>query len=172
MRRCWAWAMVVAVAVALAAGCGRPTLPGQQFREERAITSTETPTESPLPEKPYLEWGPAEAKVRVVAFFPIDDAHQKLTDLLREAAEQHPGKVYAKHVDYRTPEGSEMRRRTEMELSGVLINGKSSMRIEAQPYPYDVDFMQDMGRFWTEGDLKAAVEQEVARAYGGGGAGK
>lgn len=171
----WAWAGCVTLGalVALAAGCGgRPTLPGRQFRGERAITSTSPPPTSPLPEKPYLEWGPASAKVRLVAFFPLDEAHQKVMDLVKGLAEQYPGKVYVKYVDYRTQEGRVIYQRSEMDTPGVMINGESSVMIEAKPYSYQVDFLQEMGRFWTADDLKAAVAQAVARAYGAAGGGK
>ena len=168
-RSAWLW--FVMAGMAAVGGCGRPTLPGQQFQGERAVTSTAPPVESPLPEKPILEWGPAEAKVRVVAFYAMDDAHRKVLELVKGFAARYPGKVYAKYVDYRTREGMVVFQRAEMKSPGVMINGESSATIEAKPYPYQVDFVQEMGRYWTADDLEKAVAQAVARAYGGAAAG-
>lgn len=171
-RSCWEWVVGLGVVLVAAVGCGRPSLPGRQFRDERAISTTSPPATSPLPKQPYFEWGASDAKVRVVAFFPIDKAHQKLMDLLKGLAQRYPGKVYAKYVDYRTPEGRIIFQRAEMKSPGLMVNSESSVMIEAKPYSYQVDFVQEMGRFWTGEDLEKAVAQAVARASGEGGGSK
>ena len=162
----WLCIVCLVTAVALAAGCGRPTLPGQQFRGERAETETNPPTTSPLPQEPFFEAGAAEARVRVVAFFPIDAEHRVLMDLLRDLAEEYPGKVYVQYVDYRTREGDRLYTLAEMPSPGLLINGQKAYDIQAEPNPYTVDFMQEMGRYWTPEDLERAVAQEVEAVYG------
>ena len=167
MKRCrWAWTIFLAAVAALPAGCGRPSIPGRQFRGERVGTTASAPTTSPLPEQPYLEWGPSDAKVRVLAFFPIDDEHRRLIDVLKGLADEYPGKLYVKYVDYRTPEGRAILERSEMTSLGLLINGESSVEIKGEPHSRTVDFFQEMGRFWTSADLKAAVAQEIAKVYG------
>lgn len=167
MRR---WHLLVALAagavVMLAAGCGRMVMPGKQFREPVARTSSTKPVQSPLPEKPILEAGDEHAKVRVVAFFPIDKDHQRLVDLVMGLAKAYPGKVYVRYVDYRTPEGAQVFANAQMTTRGVLINSKNEITIRAKPRPYTVDFAQDMGRYWTAEDLERAVAQEVEAAYG------
>jgi len=152
--------------LAVAAGCGRPVMPGQQFRGEKARTSSVKPTTSPLPEKPTIEEGPQDAKVRIVAFFPIDDDHKNLIDLLKGFVKQYPGKVYIKYTDYRTPQGQAAFESAKMTVPGVMINTEKEYVINAKPQPYTVDFSQDMGRYWTAEDLKKAVAQEVEKLYG------
>ena len=153
-----------------AAGCGRPVVPGQQFRGERAQTSSVKPSTSPLPEKPTIEKGPQEAKVRIVAFFPIDEDHKPLIDLLKGFVKEYPGKVYIKYIDYRTPTGYAAFQNAKMTVSGLMINTKKEYVINAKPNPYTADFSQDMGRYWTADDLKKAVAEEVSRVYGKGAA--
>jgi hypothetical protein len=154
-------------AVALAS-CGRPVLPGQQFRGEKARTSSVKPTTSPLPDNPVIEDGAQDAKVRLVAFFPIDDDHKPLIDLMKGFAKEYPGKVYMRYVDYRTPTGQRAFENAKMTVPGVLINSKKEYIINASPRPYTVDFSQDMGRYWTAEDLKRAVAQEIDEVYGKG----
>jgi hypothetical protein len=155
--------LIVAVAIGVAVtGCARVTLPGRQFREQPADTSTTEPVRSPLPPQPVLEFGPADAPVRVVAFYPIDDQHQRLIDLLKELVNQYPGKVYVRYIDYRTPEGAQAAQRAGMQSQGLMINSQRSITINAKPNPYTVEFSQPMGRYWTADDLRKAVAQEVA----------
>ena len=157
------WVWMAAVGLVLA-GCGEPTLPGRQFAGERAVTSTAPPPDGAVPEKGVLEWGSPEAKVRVLAFYPVDDAHKELMDLLKGLAHEYQGKVYVRYVDYRTPEGAAIFQRAEGKGRALLINSQSSATIEAKP-PYTVDFVQEMGRFWTAEELKKAIAQEVAKQY-------
>ncbi len=166
--RHWLWMLSLATMVVLWAGCGRPTLPGQQFQDDRVQTATEQSAQSPLPEEPVLEWGNPDAKVRVVAFYPIDDEHQPLMDLLKGLADKYPGKVYVKYVDYRTPAGRGMFARTELTVRAVLINGESTHELKVGSYVRDVDFVQEIGRFWTADNLREAVAKEVEKAYGAG----
>jgi hypothetical protein len=154
---------------ALAAGCGKPTLPGRQFQGEKASVPGLVATDTPLPEKPFQEWGPKDAKVRVLAFFPIDEPHKKVMDLVKEIAEKHPGKVYAKYVDYRTPEGEKLFRQIGASGACVTINGRSSADVPSKYGPRTVDFVKEMGRYWTADDLRAAVARKVEEAYGKGG---
>lgn len=159
-------ALILALAASAAGGgCGRPTLPGQQFTRDLADTRPTQRPDSPLPPEPVLEFGPPEARVRVVAFFPIDEERKPLIEVMKGLADEHRGRVFVRYVDYRTPEGFQIWQRAGMQSEGVLINGERSVEIEADPQPYRVEFVQPMGRWWTETDLRRAVAQEVARLY-------
>jgi len=160
------WGIGLGLALALLAGCGRPTLPGRQFRDEQARTSSVREITSPLPKEPMWEAGASAAKVRIVAFYPIDDDHKQLQESLKGLVKQYPGKVYVKYVDFRTLEGQQAFTAANMTVTGLLINGRKEYTIPAKPNPYTVDFAQDVGRYWTLEDLKLAVAQEVAAVYG------
>ncbi|MCJ7750217.1 MAG: hypothetical protein MUQ65_03840 [Armatimonadetes bacterium] len=159
--------LVVTAGILLAAGCGRPTLPGKQFQGERRVVPG-TGADTPLPEQPILVGGSDDAEVRVTAFFPIDEPHQRLRDLLESIAEEYQDKVYIRYADYRTPEGAQLFAQAELQVSAILINHESSVELESPTGPRTVDFVKDMGRYWTGDDLREAVAQAVAEAYGGG----
>jgi len=161
-------AAVIAVCTCVAAtiGCGKPTLPSRQFQGERVTVPGTVAANTPLPEKPIREWGPKDAKVKVTAFFPIDEPHKKLMDLVKEIADKHPGKVYAKYVDYRTPEGQQLFQTSKATIACVIINGETSVELPSKYGPRNVDFVREMGRFWTADDLREAVAGEVKKAYG------
>lgn len=158
-------AVLVAITSLFVSGCGRPSLPGQQFQGERVKTPSLVATDTPLPEKPIVEWGDEKtAKVRVVAFYPYDAPHQKLIDMLKEAAtKKYPGKVYVKYIDYRTPEGAAAMARAKLQVSAIMFDGKSSVDLTSPNGTRTVDFVQEMGRYWTADDLTEALAQLVAQ---------
>lgn len=120
---------------------------------------------TPLPKEPSFEAGPSDAKVRIIAFYPIDAQHQQLIDLLKGLVGQYSGRVYLKYIDYRTPEGMAAYQDAKVPGPGLLINGKREIIVRTQLGPQTVDFSNDLGLFWTAGDLRGAVAQEVAAAY-------
>jgi len=158
--------LAAVVCATVTAGCGKPTLPGKQFQGERATVPGLVATDTPLPEKPFQEWGPKDAKVRLLAFFPIDEPHKKVMDLVKEMADKYPGEVYAKYVDYRTPEGAQLFQQSNATVACIMINGQSSADLPSEYGPRTVDFVKEIGRYWTADDLRAAIANEVEKAYG------
>jgi hypothetical protein len=153
------------ISVLLVAGCGRPSIPGRQFEGEQRTVPGRLTTEAPLPAEPVLEWGPEDAKVQVVAFYPIDEARQRLIDILEElATEEYPGQVHVRYVDYRTPEGWQEFAERELQVAAIFINGESSVELESEKGIRTVDFLRDMGRYWTADDLRQAVDEAVEKS--------
>jgi len=164
MKRARWMALGLVIMVCFLSGCGRFRPPGTTpFSGNIPRTSTGTPADSPIPKQPWFEVGPANAKVRILAFYPMDKARQPVMDLLKSLAKQYPGKVYVKYMDIRAPEGQAAMSRSGVTTPGLLINGENSVTINAKPNPYTVDFNQDIGVFWTPEYLKAAVAQELAK---------
>ncbi len=162
-----AYPALLLVCAVLAGGCGRPTLPGQQFKDASETAPGAVGPDTSPPAEPVREWGPEDAKVEVIAYYPMDERHQRLIELLRVAAEEkYPGKLHAKYVDYRTPEGQAMMRRAELQVSAITINGENSAELHSPAGVRIVDFVRDMGRFWTADDLEQAIDEAVAEAYG------
>jgi hypothetical protein len=159
---------IAVIAAVWVAGCGRPTLPGQQLAGRQIPTSVAPERASPLPKKPYVEWGDAKAKVRIYAFYMIDDRHKGLMDLFKSLADQYRGKVYVKYTDYRTAEGAGSMERSKASPDSLLLNGSNEFQLRAKPHPYTIQFAQEIGRYWTADDLKKAVAQAVEEAYGAG----
>ena len=158
--------IALALAIGLSVGCGRPTVPGKQFRAEPFAPQGGEADSGLLPDNPIRQWGAEDAKVRIEAYFPINESHEVVMALLEDLAEEYPGKVSVKYIDYRTQEGAQLLAQTQLGSSGLLINGKDRLTIQAEPSPYEVDFVRDIGRFWIADDLRAAVAQEVKAAYG------
>ncbi len=52
-------------------------------------------------------------------------------------------------------------------MAAILINGESSVELQSAAGPRIVDFVKEMGRYWTADDLREAVAQAIAQAYGG-----
>ncbi len=167
-RRSWSALLFVGVlfTACLFVGCGKPALPGSQLQGQRVSLPGAVATDTPLPAKPSQEWGPQDARVRLLVLFPIDDPHKKLLDLVKELAEKYPGKVYARYVDYRTPEGAQLFDRAGATVACIMINGKTSADLPSKYGPHTVDFVKEMGRFWTEDDLRQAVAHTVEQTYG------
>ena len=167
MQRSRLTSLILACAsAALAAGCGKPTLPGSQIQGERAVTPGLVATDTPLPEKPFREWGAKNAKVQLLALFPIDEPHKKVIELVQEVAEKHPGRVYARYVDYRTPEGAQLFQQNKATVACIMINGETAVELPSDYGPHTVDFVKEIGRYWTADDLRAAVALKVREAYG------
>ncbi len=173
MRRAIETAGVLLPAVALLAlavvlpGCGAFRSPG--FSGQKGSTSAVTaPTDAP--KESILEWGPKDAKVRVIAFFFISSQgeYPVLMKTLQDLVKQYPGKVYVKYADLRTPDGQALRAKTGQQGAGagLIINGKTEFTVKTGQYSHSVAFDQEPGGYWTEEDLKAVVAQEVAKVSG------
>ncbi len=145
------------------AGCGG----GWQHQQKANTTFTPTPTGAPT--KALLQWGPEDAKVRLVGFFYIspDPRYQKHIAVFESLAKQYPKQLFVQYWDLRTPEGQEARTNsgTGKGAVGLLINGDSELTLPGHP-PKRISFSQEMGRYWTEQDLRDAVALEIKQAYG------
>ena len=167
MKRVW-WAMaLIPFLLVPLSGCGRHHPPWEKTPKANI---TMFPTPKDRPSKDFLEWGPEDAKVRIIGFFYIskaDPRSEKTMELLEGLTKQYPGKVYAKYWDLRTRAGLAARSITGKSGSnlGLVIDGKSEVKVQGEKQ-YTVDFNQEMGRYWTEDDLKTVVAQEVKEKYG------
>jgi hypothetical protein len=159
------WVLTILLPGALLlSGCGRPTMPGKTLVGPKANSSLEEPR-TEAPKQPYIEAGSPDAKVRVMAFFYIDSRHKPVIEAIKDLAKQFPGKVYVRYVDPDTPRGHEIMVNTKAAGSGVLINGETTIQQGSSQTEF-WNFGGEMGRYWTADDLRAAVAQEVQKAYG------
>ena len=103
----------------------------------------------------------------MIAYYPMDEQkdHKLLMDQMKAFVKQYPGKVYVKYIDIRSEQGQSERKASGGESQGLLINGASSVMIQAKPQAHPVNFDLDLGRYWTLDNLKDAVAQAVAKAY-------
>ncbi len=157
---------LVFITAVFLSGCGR--FHTARFNDKKAEVGVLKPPTTKLPDKPVLEWGSPTAKVRIIAFFFIDKDYQSYMDMFQSLVKQYEGKLFVRYADIRTPEGRALRSRTGGQAAGagLLLDGQSGFTINAKPSPYEVNFDQEMGRFWTENDLRQAVAQEIEKLYG------
>jgi molybdate transport system substrate-binding protein len=103
-------------------------------------------------------------EVYVQAFYPDDEAHNDIKQLVMECQESHPGKVRAEFIDSATKEG--LKRRTDAGLKGpgITINGQNTATIGEGKSARQVTFQMDAGAGWTAEDLKQAVAGAVQQA--------
>jgi molybdate transport system substrate-binding protein len=130
------------------AGCGRPL--------------AEKPGPPPRPNPPLFSMGQPNAKVRVEAFYPLDDEHKWVVTTLHDAAQTFGEKVLIRAFDIGTDWGRREWQKRGLQCGGVLINDKSCFTVDAQK----VSFLRNPGdSTWTENQLWAVIAHEVDNAY-------
>lgn len=129
-----------------------PTAPTQALPE----ATTPAPGTAPAAETNWkIESGPADAKVTVECFFPMNEDHAWVKDLNQKILDQFPGQVRIVHIDWFTEEGGKVQEEKGFPACSVYaINGK----IVAQK-------SQELGG-WTEEGLLEEIAKAVKAAYG------
>ncbi len=158
----WALAAWLLLSAGLA-GCG-----GGWRHQKPAVTQIAPPVAG-KPTKALLQWGPTDAKVRLIGFFYIspDPRYQMHIALFESLAKQYPKQLFVQYWDLRTPEGRAARNDTGPSQGsiGLLINGNNEFDLPGHP-PTHVSFSQEMGRYWTEDELRQVVAMEIKKEYG------
>ena len=106
--------------------------------------------------------GPAEAKVKVEAYYP--GRHEDTLAAVKSLLETFPDKVQVEIVDWRREQGLKRRDATGLVCAGVVINGKNAFELEVDGKESKVLFVRGLGGEWTKPDLEAAVRKELAAA--------
>ncbi len=106
-----------------------------------------------------------KAKVTVQAFYPDNEGHAVIKQLVEQLGRKYPGQVSAEFVDFTSDEGFERWREAGLTCGAILINGEQTVKIKEAKGTREVTFMMGMGGEWTQADLEAAVVQAVAEAY-------
>jgi len=102
-----------------------------------------------------IESGPADAKVTVECFFPMNEDHAWVKDLNQKILDKFPGQVRIVHIDWFTEEGGKVQEEKGFPSCSVYaVNGK----VVAQK-------SQELGG-WTEEGLLDEIGKAVKEAYG------
>jgi hypothetical protein len=104
--------------------------------------------------------GPENAPVKVVAFYP--GRHEDTLAAVKALLQKYPDKVSVQIVDWRTQEGVATRDKAGLSCAGITINGKNAMDLTIDGKTEKVMFIRGMNGDWTEPQLLAAVEAEIA----------
>lgn len=105
--------------------------------------------------------GVADAKVSVVAFYPDNETHQHIKQLLDRIEQKHRGAVSTEFVDFQTDEGFRRWQEAGLTCGAVLVNGRRNVTISQNGEDRQVSFIMGPGTFWEEEDLLAVVEAAV-----------
>jgi hypothetical protein len=144
------WLLVAAAAVAVA-GCGAST-------GEYSSGGNEPPAE--------IEGGrhhDSDAPVLIEAYYPLNESHQFIADYLLEIGDLNPGKVEVIVVDWQTEEGREKLKQTDLQCSGVYLNGSTTHELETPDGIKTVKFLKRLDVFWTREDFEAVARRELAK---------
>ena len=106
-----------------------------------------------------VEPGGGEPKVTVQAFFPDNEGHQEIKDMLADVEEKYGNDVSTEFIDFQTDEGFERWQAAGLTCGTVLINGERNMTITEDGEDREVSFTMGPGTYWNEDDLAAAVGQ-------------
>jgi predicted small lipoprotein YifL len=104
--------------------------------------------------------GPENAAVKVVAFYP--GRHEDTLAAVKALLQKFPDQVSVQIVDWRTQEGVATRDQAGLSCAGITINGKNAMDLTIDGKTEKVMFIRGMNGDWTEAQLLAAVQAEVA----------
>jgi hypothetical protein len=110
-----------------------------------------------------LEKGDRKARVRIEAYYPLNQEHKPIADLLLGFPDKYPGQVYLRLADWRTERGKKLWYASGLTCGGIQINGKSEILLEGRKQP--TLFLQAIDVYWTREELEAAVRQAVRAAY-------
>jgi molybdate transport system substrate-binding protein len=108
---------------------------------------------------PLAETEQAEARVNVVAFYPDNEGHQNIKDLLAAIEEQFGAEVSTEFVDFQSDEGFDRWQEAGLTCGAILVNGERNVTVTEGGEERDVSFTMGPGTYWEEDDLKLAVEQ-------------
>jgi hypothetical protein len=121
-----------------------------------AVTGCQSDVETAEPEDP------AESLVEIVAYYPLNEAHQFIADYLEELATKHPDKISLEIIDWQTQEGRKRWEETSLGCSGVFVNGSTRHEIVREDGSTEtVNFLKRLDSFWTRDDFETVVYELI-----------
>ncbi|MCC6442138.1 MAG: hypothetical protein IT210_01640 [Armatimonadetes bacterium] len=113
-----------------------------------------------------IEFGDKKAKVKMVAYYPLNEGHAAIAQQLRKITQQHPGKVQARFVNWQNPDGLAERDANKITCGCVVVDGSDAHKITLNGKTYEVLFQRGMISEWQPEELEQAVKQAVEKKYG------
>ncbi len=156
---------LLAILAAVAVGCGtKPPMspvgnqsPGSPSGQQVAEVTT-----------PKVMHGPASAKVKVDAYYPLNEKHLKIVEFLNSLADRYPDKVQVTAWDFRTDEGGKKATEAFGKIcGGMRINGKSDFTVMLKGKKSPVNITGGEWINWTKPEVEAALDQVVKQVYPG-----
>lgn len=102
--------------------------------------------------------------VTVVAFYPDNERHTAIKNLVLGLPKQFGNKVKGEFVDFTTDEGFKTWQAAGMTCGGIQINKEQTWTYVKDGKPTEVTFKMAMDGEWTKADLEAVVKKALAEA--------
>jgi len=152
MRRC----LALVVLVIAFAGCAHKT--------ETPIplpTQVQPLSQKPPSATPAFSIGSPDARVRVEAFYPLDEKHKSLLQWLHQAGSEFGKSLYIQFFDITTEAGERVWHQRGMKCGGILINGNSCFTLGSRR----ITLLRDpTSASWSRDDLFAVLRAEIERS--------
>lgn len=100
-----------------------------------------------------------DAAVTVVAFYPDNESHQEVKQVVLGLADRYKGKVKVEFVDFSKDPGFTRWQDAGLSCGAILINDRATWSYEAGGTAKQVTFKRHMGGEWSEEDLYAVIEK-------------
>ncbi|MBD3292436.1 MAG: molybdate ABC transporter substrate-binding protein [Armatimonadia bacterium] len=102
-----------------------------------------------------------EDAVVVEAYYPDNEGHREIKDMLARLEEEHGSAVSTEFIDFQSDEGFERWQAAGLTCGAVLINGERNVTLTEDGRERQVSFTMGPGTYWTEEDLKAVVAEQL-----------
>jgi len=101
-----------------------------------------------------------KADIEVIAFYPDNEKHKPIKDLVLGLPQKYGPRVKAEFVDFTTDEGfKKWHDEYGLTCGTILINGQQTWTIEEKGRVKEVTFKMAMGGEWTAEDLHAVIKK-------------
>lgn len=108
-----------------------------------------------------------DAVVDVVAYYPGNEAHESIREMIQQLAGKYEGKVHGEFVAFTDKEGFDRWRAAGLSCGAILINDEQTWSIEKDGKPVEVTFKMAEGGEWETDDLYAVVEKLLRESDAG-----
>ena len=161
MKRVWTRRLALAAVLLALGGCSK-SKPGTRVEQDRMAQASRENSGPGGAMADVIERGEKKARVKIEAYYPLNQEHQPIADLVLGFAEKYPGEVYVRVADFRSDQGKKLWYDSGLTCGGIQINGKSEILLEGKKEP--TRFLQAIDVYWTQEELEAAVAEAVKAA--------
>jgi len=106
----------------------------------------------------------SNAKVSVRAFYPDNEGHKKVKDMILGLPAKYEGKVKSEFIDFTSGEGFDKWREAGLSCGAILINDRQTWSYVKDGKVKEVTFKMAIDGEWTEADLNAVIEKLLSES--------
>ena len=104
------------------------------------------------------------ADIKVEAYYPGNEGHAYIRDLMDEVAAKYEGKIATEFIDFTSDDGYPRWRAAGMSCGGILVDGEQTLACDRDGEEVDVFFGRGEGGEWTRDDLYGYLDALLAEA--------